>query len=303
MSKVPTKLKVVLRQKIGYCSDYTDEKHKCRPAFVTDADSPKTLETAKAWAAGRRWRRGNGKTPDPEVVEIDNLPTKGFKVIDLEERGEGGRAFKVITPQGWLVDMREDTFMPAVLKRGLAKNGTIPGVFLWVRLGSQMRLVEVHSDLHKRVLKEQAERNAKVKAPKLKTKDLVVGGVYGGSVAGTNVYVGRVRHKGKLKLAWVNLVWHEPREGETTEHWQDLLEASLALTREQRHWKGHSYPGGRHGRYITETVPRTPQVNVTGSHSYTKLHGRVQVDLDALKALGVQFFDGWGTGLEQAEWA
>lgn len=303
MSKVPTSLRVVLRNKIGYRSDYTNRTHKCRPAFVTDADSKKSLETAKTWAKGTRYT-GPGATgkADPEVVEAKNTPSEGYRVIDLEERGEGGRAFKVITPEGWLVDMREDTFMPAILKRGLAPDGTIPGTFLWVRLGTQIRLVEKDSPLHKRVLKEQAKQDAK--DSKVKLKELVIGGVYGGEVAGVNVYVGRLRHQGKLKYGWLRISGDSPKRRTS---WQKEVDFALSSERMEKQWDGFGPLGAR---WKTVTVPQLPEIRLTGSHSYTETYGTVQIDIEALKDRPVEFCDGWGSGIGEAgslpgpvEWA
>jgi hypothetical protein len=308
MSRVPTKLKVALRNKIGFVSYYTDVKHKCRPAFVTDADgNPNTLERAIGWAKGTEGYTGEGATGannEPEVLEVENKPFKGLTVIDVEERGEGGRAFKAITPEGWLVDLREDVFMPIIFRRGFSKTGTLRGTFLWAMNGTQMRLVEKGSELHKEILAKQAEKAARKKAKRLSAKDLVIGGVYSGapgSITGTKAYVGRVRHGGKLKFAWVH-IYHSALKGdESRELLQSWFDRATQGYSERNQWG--RLPKGGHG-YTTVREPRLPQIEVTGSHSFTKRMAKV--DTSALLGREYRFVNGYGDpdGYDgRCEWA
>jgi hypothetical protein len=85
--------------------------------------------------------------PAVEEVEIDNTPINRLTVVNVDHRGEGGVAFRVITEQGWFVDLREPEFMEAVLT-GTLRDGVIEAPFVWSRGVSQMRLVRVGSKIH-----------------------------------------------------------------------------------------------------------------------------------------------------------
>lgn len=182
----------------------------CRPAFPVSGRSPedsKTRENAIFWSAGYRWPRWEAKQaktrPDAKPSVVKNTPKRGYRLVGAESRGEGGRAWLVVTPEGYLVDMREDVFLPILLDRGLPADGIIDAEFQWCQEGSQLRLEEVGSPGHKEYLPEDV-RYGKTENPTqpLKAKDLRIGGVYR-ALRSLRVYVGRVRHKGKLVFAWI----------------------------------------------------------------------------------------------------
>ena len=216
--------------------------HDCEPAFpVADRSVERgftVVENAKRWArpnCGRTYslsqvmaaKRQGITLPteaEPDGITCSNKPQAGYRLVGAEQRGEGGRAWKVISPQGYLVDMREDVFLPILLTKGLPPSGIIDGKFQWCQAGSQLRLELVGSDAHKAytpahmVATEEANRKAasKVKAKArragtIPVKDLVVGGVYEFEVYGarrTRVYAGRARFRGKLKTVWIPFSKH-----------------------------------------------------------------------------------------------
>ena len=118
-----------------------------RAAFVTDPAYPKSLEKAKEWA---KWWGG----PEPEVIRVPGVEVPWVEVVSCESRGEGGRAWKVMTPEGWYVDLREDVFFDVFFKGDFTKgeNGIVfPGPFRWVRNVTQVRLALVDSDLYREI--------------------------------------------------------------------------------------------------------------------------------------------------------
>ena len=126
----------------------------------------------------------------------------------------------VLSPEGYLVDLREDVFLPILLTRGLAADGIIDAEFQWCQKGSQIRLEEVGSDAHKRYLSEDQKFS---KARKIGARDLKVGTVYS-CQDGYRVYAGRVRHESKLKFAWI--------------HWYDYLSQSTNYQHQVDHnWR------------------------------------------------------------------
>lgn len=137
-------------------------------------------------------------------VALDNPPREGFRIVDAEQRGEGGRAWKALTPDGDLVDMREDVFLPILLQRGLPPGGVIQGTFQWCQNGSQLRLEEVGSEAHKKYITEDEylkKKDAPKGPQKPGTKDLAVGQVFQSSL-GSVVYLGKATWDGKPYRAW-----------------------------------------------------------------------------------------------------
>jgi len=169
--------------------------------------------TAKLWSVGSsRWEyetnylNAQNKVLSVDGVEISNAPRRGFRIVGAEQRAEGGRAWKVLTPDGDLVDMREDVFLPILLDRGLPKNCVIDAEFQWCQNGSQLRLEEVGSPQHKAYTPEIGASEKKKSSPKkgvFKKNDLVVGGVYDTAWFGNVVYLGDVAWLGRNYLAWV----------------------------------------------------------------------------------------------------
>jgi len=108
------------------------------PAFVSDANNPKTIATGVTWAEGGTYPR---KVANPKKETFKNVPTEGFMIVGLERRSEGGRAYKVVTPTGYYVDLREDVLLDTMLEVGIGKGGMLNGSFVWAKFGSQMKLI------------------------------------------------------------------------------------------------------------------------------------------------------------------
>ena len=125
----------------------------CAPSFpVSGALDP----SAKTWGNARQWARfrGNCDQTHLEVVQ-NNLPRGGYRVVGAEQRSEGGRAWKVLTPDNFLVDLREDVFLPILLEKGLPATRIIDAEFQWCVSGSQIRLEQVGSTSHAKYVTEE----------------------------------------------------------------------------------------------------------------------------------------------------
>ncbi len=172
-----------------------NEEAEIRPSFICDKESKTAHKTAKDWASGYG-RRGSSYIHE----DRSNVPWEGLKVWDLEVRGNGGRAYKVITPDGLYVDLREDTFLEAMLTYGIGVGGELPGQYVFAMMGSQMRLVRVGSDLHTALLSTTSRK----KTAAIGTKELKVGGVYRSKSGEIEVFCGFVRDDdGKRKQFWL----------------------------------------------------------------------------------------------------
>ena len=205
---IPERLKVYLRKPTTFMG--FRESLVCQEAFYTNASSPS--DVAERWAEFR-----NNGTPKIPAQERDNAPIPQLKLVGLDLRNEGGRAWKVLTPENHLVDLREDVFLDVLFETGVPADGTLQGPFRWVVYGSQVRLAIMGSALYREL--EQAGKLRK--SPKIKDSELVKGGVYHGiNSADLKVFLGYTRYKNKPALVWC---WLRNLENQTLQETFDSL--------------------------------------------------------------------------------
>lgn len=174
------------------------------PTFVADADNKKTLETGRLWSE-RMCKGYDHKTQKqitlgiPQKSQRENLPMDGIRIVSLEHRGEGGRAYKVITKDNHYFDLREDVLLDAMLTEGISPGGILNGKFMFARVASEMKLVRYESELF-RALLEAGERSILSSVSKA---DLKVGGLYEGKQGAKGLFLGFVSTE-ELCLKWPN---------------------------------------------------------------------------------------------------
>lgn len=157
----------------------TNEPICVRDAFPYDPTSKTSPKTALAWARGYRY----GHEPEyvPDIVERDNDPFT-VTITDLEGRGNGGRAYKVVDGAMRRFDLREDQLMEILRDVGILPGGVVPGTFVWGLAESQVRLVMVGGALHKAMVagaEEKESFDARAAAGELyEGSRLTVGHVY-----------------------------------------------------------------------------------------------------------------------------
>jgi hypothetical protein len=174
------------------------------PAFVSDADNLKTIETGMRWASSMcgKWNPATHQvevTGTVQKIKKENQPISGIKVMGLEHRGDGGRAYKVLTPDGFYFDLREDVLLDAMLACGIQPKGVLSGEFQWARVGTEMKLVRVGSQLHTALL-EASERSILASIPKTKFE---VGKIYESKQGERGVFLGYITTEA-WKLDWPN---------------------------------------------------------------------------------------------------
>lgn len=160
------------------------------PMFVADADNPKTNKTAKTWAEQYRWTWGpDGKrvenTKPFETVERENTPIANVRIIGLDIRGQGGRAYQALVDEKYLVDMREDVMLDTMLNVGMGVNATLPGEYIFAQIGAEMKLIRVGSKLHEMMIESTNFSEKKI------IDTLVPGRIYS-SKTKTVLYLGEV---------------------------------------------------------------------------------------------------------------
>lgn len=205
---IPTMLRVYMRPPASRPT-HGGDTIVASDAFITDAMSTSAHVTASDWV-----RRGSGDKDAPEHVEITNDPIDSVLLLSLDIRGEGGRAWRVMMPSGYVVDMREDTFVDALFVNGIAGR-TLKGPFRWIKLGSQMRLELVSSKRYSDVVaSQQSAKDACVRMQMLQLKphDLIPGDVCISKSSNEylRVFLGRCRLSTRTGLgyAWMMISSH-----------------------------------------------------------------------------------------------
>lgn len=171
------------------------------PAFVSDADNEVTLATGQRWKEGHSWKTTAGQ-PAREDFTMKNQPRSGYRLLDLEVRDEGGRAYKVTSPEGYYLDLREYVLLDTILNVGIAAGGLLNGEYLFAVQGSQMKLVRYGSELYQELTEATERRQSK----KIGVKDRTVGGIYKNIKGETFVFGGFVD---TIEIPVINRYRHE----------------------------------------------------------------------------------------------
>jgi len=172
------------------------------PAFPAYGEA--RLATGRDWAGrgGRTWNDDLGRWEygdPPEEVTMSNSPIK-LRVVGLERRSEGGRAYKVITEDGLYFDLREDVLLETILNCGIEKGGVLCGTYVWAIMHTQMKLIRYESTLYNEML-VAAERG---KLKKIPNKDLIPGHIYRTKSGDKKLFLGFAREGGKKRSIWLD---------------------------------------------------------------------------------------------------
>lgn len=180
MSAIPEKLFVALRAPIEMKFKPEEEKNTIIPAFIVPSDSEKFVAAANGWKQGYRNNRGS--------TTIENKPVSGIRIVGFSRRSGGGRAYKVVYPPNYLVDLREDVLLDTIYHMGINAGGRMNGEYIWSTNGSQMRLIRVGSQEYQNCIsKTQID-----KLPRIPVKDLKEGTVYVGKSGSAAIFLGHI---------------------------------------------------------------------------------------------------------------
>lgn len=224
---------------------YISATEKVLPTFPTDAHDQNMLAKAKDWASRSLYIYKDGKSEEIErtatTTVVDNIPIKNIRLLSLEKRGEGGRAYKALIDK-FYVDFREDVLMDTILKAGIDIGGILQGEYIWAKMRGQMRLVRVGSELHKLLLEFEDKKHTKPVA----NKDLIVGGIYKGRQGNEAIFLGfgdtveftgysddfklpQKQHKNML----VFLTYHHVKKNKEEINWDEYIRVDIK--------KSHTY--------------------------------------------------------------
>ena len=246
MSGIPEKLVVITRNKRNFVEKAGDieRKEKVREAFFVDAASEKSAETARNWARYPNSYRYS--KPPPYKCEansfgeetIPNKPFTNLKIVGLDQRMEGGRAYKVMDEQGRLFDLREDVLMECFFSDEV-RGQMLTGQFVWAKNHTQMKVVRVGSKQYNELKKRAEEQAKKVTQKNLRVADLTIGGVYRTRGDCDWIYLGRVKGKGLLMMA-TNLWRNESYQKDFDER-MGWYRANKKFNRMTEFKKSHSF--------------------------------------------------------------
>jgi hypothetical protein len=125
------------------------------PTYVVDAESKNPLQNAIKWA-----KRNTSK----EVVidTLDNNPIDNIKILSLDVRKNGGRAYKVLIDDKYYVDFREDALLDSIFEAGINSGGKLNGQYIWAHQSSQFKLIKYNSQTYNQIIKSEELKKLKV---------------------------------------------------------------------------------------------------------------------------------------------
>jgi len=220
---------------IFVCRIDKDSDDNIMDVFPVEKGNDKTLKRAIDWAKG--WR-----TCTYKQFFVPNEKFENLTITDLEQRGEGGRAYKVVLEldnSKYRFDLRENILMDIIKHQGIGKGGLLKGPFKFVLVGSQMKLMYIDGDIYKDATERDAERTGK----RILDNELVIGGVYQSLNGNMSVYLGKgyklqyEQDKShfekffrviKVKKSPKKMIWYKPwscgGDGNFDDFKQDFLE-------------------------------------------------------------------------------
>jgi hypothetical protein len=159
MASIPEKVHYYRRQKSKYYSNILNKEIEIFNTFPScHADDASAIY----WAS-----------QNSIFEEILNEPFE-IKIIGLESRDQGGRAYKVIDSKNRMFDLREDQVIEIISTCGILPGGEIKNKFIWVLPCNKMKLSMMNGILYNEVKKE-SKRTSK---PPIKKSELVIGKTY-----------------------------------------------------------------------------------------------------------------------------
>lgn len=186
-------------------TDISGNEISVKHTFPYNPSSKTAPETALRWGRTSTYDYATKKyidSPEPVPVERPNDPFQ-VTLIDLDIRGRGGRAYKVIDQDSRCFDLREDQLMEVFKHTGILPGGKIPGTFTWV-IDEVVKLALVDGDLHKKVIEEERKleklRHDQSTGAAPSAATLVAGKVYKKRDESLWLFLGRVHRPGSNAL-------------------------------------------------------------------------------------------------------
>ncbi len=167
---------------------------KANIAWPCSSESASAIKTATQWASNKYWDGTKHVTPEePLVFTQENKDLVDVRILGIEYRGNGGRAYKVYIPahnfpkevedKPLVFDLREDTLLFIMLHGGIDK-GVLQYPVRFGIVGTALKLIPSPSP----IMDALAARNDTRKLTPISKKDFVIGRAYTDK-AGENKYI------------------------------------------------------------------------------------------------------------------
>lgn len=242
-------------------------------AFFYNPDSKTSPKTALEWARHGGYWAGYKQVSESELSpEVrDNDPFEAT-IIDLDYRGRGGRAYKVIDRDNMCFDLREDQIIEIFKHAGVAAGGLVLGRFVWISDVGGIKLVLVGSAAYKKALEDDrrlSEADGKRTLGLTPTPGtLVPGHVYIKKDGSKHVFIGKFKEGDatKIQYAFVEApappVLHEDidedfvPDAEDNAYWKQVRKIREEWPRMTSEQKWDYVESDRYSYYDTKTPKR-----------------------------------------------
>lgn len=259
------------------------------PAFPLDPSNEKKMKTAIRWAKSNKVRGTRVKDEDIEIVRRKNEPFTWFRIVTLETRSEGGRAWKIVDQDNFYFDLREDILLDIIRHCGVGLNAEVTGKFIWAVVGSQTKLVRVDSGLHDELIEATKMHNAE----KLSNKDLEPGDICKSKSGSIGIFLG----------------WVAGKEIRVSPHWNNSNRYGYGFIPSNYKKRGLWWAPSQHeknlGKKFIEKLEQTRpdrlyyeswrlDFTVKKSHAFRQKIGRLEVPSDVIekvRLLGLRVCD------------
>lgn len=155
----------------------------------------KQIENAKRWASEVIRRNGSSEIIDGKQIDFENKGFDSVRIIELDIRGKGGRAYKVLVNEKFYFDMREPDLLEIIGKYGIEAGGLLKGKYVLLKEDRRNRIINIESDIYKKSLEQTKKESVKP----ISLKELVIGGIYQNPNSTQYVYFGRAS---RLKIEY-----------------------------------------------------------------------------------------------------
>ena len=224
---------------------YAKKPNKDGIRHVFPVDSLANHDSAKNWATvidrgdydyEKRQYKREAITIHPDIFEYDNKGFDNVKIVDLDYRGNGGRAYQIVIEidgNKFKMDMREDTMMEILENVGIQAGGRLNGTYCLVKSGKETKLILEGTERHKNALKEFESRTKNSKV--IKKSELKAGYLYKTDGGSKGVYLGEVYtadiKDGVLTKPYKAMLWLNCGE-ENAKRVESLVEEFTTITEE-----------------------------------------------------------------------
>jgi len=157
------------------------------PAICLDAGNDRSIAVAMM------------QTDQTQQSRRDNLPMSDLRIISLDYRGQEGRIFKFVTPDGFFFAIHQDILLDSIIAEGISPGGILNGKYLWARVGLEMKLIREKSPIYYALL----EAGERALLSTISRKKLAVGSVYETKSGDRGLFLGFV-DTWDYKLVWPN---------------------------------------------------------------------------------------------------